>query len=1646
MDASAAASRLVGIRRRSEVSIDPIKATEAINRRYLNYLATTFYLSDSALRTAFHKELHRPGRFVKGPILEATPPFLEGATLQNLIDEGLLAKSFSRLGSESLPLSRPLYLHQEMAIRRIITGQRNIVVATGTGSGKTEIFMLPILNYLLLQQEQKRLDAGVRALLLYPMNALANDQLGRLRKLLRHCPEITFGRYTGETETEQRAAVDAYLKMFNEEPLPNEMLSREQMWAQPPHIMLTNYAMLEYLLLRPQDNVFFDGVYAGNWRFLVLDEVHTYAGAKGIEISMLLRRLKDRVTESAPGRLCCVATSATLGKGEEDYGGVALFAQRLFGETFTEKDIVGASRRRVVREQQGWGRPNPEIYQEWQAIIERNIPAEITLSKLLDRGRKAGIPGPVLDAAEVKSGGGRDVPSFLYEVLKGDLNLIALQKKLEQGPRYLYDAAGEIFPEIAAHDSDLAARSVAALVDLAVKARPGGEDQALLPARYHVFVRAIEGAYLSLAPEKKLFLSRYEKVEQSGKEYRVAELATCRGCGAAFLAGEIQFLDDGNYFVQPKAEQQAVRYLLPADTGMIDDLDEDEEAGFQGDIESLANLERYKLCTGCGKIDKHTVMLFQCRCAEPVVQEVYLLPSKEGRVATCRVCGRFSAHGLLRRFSVGTDAAASVLTTALYQQIVPKGDSFRAGAVQLREEDDWAGTRVSLDESNRSPAEAGRKLLIFSDSRQDAAFFAPYFNRTYLQILRRNLIMRVLREQKADVINNKWRLQDLATPLQRKIQELNLFPEMSTQEQFNEVWKWLMYELLSFDRRLSLEGLGLLGFSLVKPTHWPTPKPLMQPPWNLTEDEVWLLFQVLLDSFRFKGAVLYPDNAAPTDEYFQPRNREYYFREHCSVPKRGILSWSSTASGKMNGRLDYLTRLVQKMGANIAVEECREVLRRLWESALNLESPDSCWKDIFSQTHIQGEGIAYRVRYNFWELRPGVINKEIAWFKCDRCHDLTLHNLKGTCPNYRCAGTLQLCNPEDALADNHYRRLYLETLPLAARTEEHTAQLTSKAAARLQTDFVNGKVNILSCSTTFELGVDVGELEAVLMRNVPPSAANYVQRAGRAGRRTDSTAFSLTFAQRRSHDLNHFAEPWRMVAGKIGVPYFKIANEKVVRRHLYAVVLSAFWKQYVHHFGNVEEFFLANPPGPELLSAFIRGKPVRLKEALTRIVPPELHKPLQIDSWGWVDGFLGSEEGVLERAYREIKGDIDQLQQILEELVREGKPSDYILRLIRTLKRKPLLDFLSSRNIIPKYGFPVDVVELQLTHHGEDARRLELQRDLRVALSEYAPSGEVVAGGKLWTSRYIKRSPKRRGGGGWEWERFDYAICDYCQNYNRERTEFNAPMEQCSKCGNPLNGANKGTFIVPSYGFVAERGAPTLPGERRPERTYTTRIYYSGESSERDYVEMKLNKLNLFVTPATHGKMAVINNAGKKTFKICPRCGYTLVGDENVPGHHYNCWGEKCEGTLYGRYSLGHEFETDLVIMLFEGYQNGDRGFWYSLLYALLEGCSEALDIERLDLDGVLYHMDGDPSRPAVVVFDDVPGGAGHAHRIAQKDNLGIMLESTLNRLKRCECGGEEAEASCYGCLRHYRNQFCHELLNRRKVIDFLEARFSSSH
>lgn len=1651
------------------MSLDPIAMTKAITDNYFSYLKTTFYLQDDELREQFDELLQEIGRFTKGPILEATPPFVAGATIEKLIEEEVLTPEFRRLNSLRLPLDRELYQHQEEAVRKVVRGGRNLVVTTGTGSGKTEAFLIPIFDHLLRQAHQGRLQPGVQALLLYPMNALANDQMGRLRELLEYYPQITFGRYTGETKEGTSEARSLYRRMYRREPLKNELISREQMRDTPPNILLTNYAMLEFLLLRPNDNVFFDGPLAANWRFVVIDEAHTYAGAKGIEMAMLLRRLKDRVVGDQVGVLQCIATSATLGKGEASLPAAANFANRLFNEPFewepsdpARQDVVRAARQPLSLHVPGSWLPAPALYGQWQKLV-----ADASLSNTDDTHSRKLIEQLYTSVLALhpnenwlhssREAAGGDWRRFLFEILRHSEHLHQLQRRLEEQPDYLQEVTRKIFG-----DPQLYYGALIALVDLAVKARPNEGDRGLLPARYHFFVRAIEGAYLQLRPNRKLFLERYEQYEVEKTSYSVFELATCRRCGAGYLAGELQqdagklgheFLrHPSNRFYE---EDRRLEYFWLLDNPVVQGVDEDELEGEESGFEPK---EEYWLCGQCGLCTHRQSTTALCDCDPSHRVIVQRVPSKAGKVTKCPGCGGRSSTGMVRRFLTGNDATASVLATAQYQQLPIKVHSLllpSPSSSPTIQNDDWGQPIVNRVEEDAR--RHGRQLLVFSDSRQAAAFFAPYLNRTYNQILRRRLILQTLEENRTDVLENRWHVQDLISPLLKLAHRYGLVDEdMSETEQRNELWRWVLYEFLAVDRRISLEGLGCLGYGIKKPSGWLAPRPLLA--FGLDETQVWDLYQVLLANFRVNGAIEFPSTAAvqPTDEFFAPRNRSGLFvaklEKGQGKSRPMVKGWEPTRSGFSNTRVDYLTRLLNKLGKLDSPETLLKIMRGIWDRDLKFGEAQSLWVKHVSQESIPGLGMGYRLRTEQWELRPSHIDPNVQWYRCDRCDNLTLYDVKGVCPTFCCTGQLSRANPAyefnhdfgnlSGYGDhgNHYYNLYTRTLPIPLLAQEHTAQLNSEAASELQTKFVLGEVNILSCSTTFELGVDVGELESVFMRNVPPSTANYLQRAGRAGRRTDSTAFALTFAQRRSHDLAHFADPIRMVSGEISAPYFEVGNVKIVRRHIYATTLAAFWKQYSYTFGKVAHFFFTEDgeDSVELLRQFLAEQPPSLLAALQRIVPDALQEELGIDHWGWVAGLVGEaknddEDGVLTIAAAGIRNDIADLRAARENLIAAGKPSDYILLVVKTLQHTDIISCLSSQNVLPKYGFPVDVVSLQISQQSAEARRLELDRDLRIALSEYAPSSEVVAGGKLWRSRYLKRMADRA------WPSYRYVICDNCSRYQSVLAATEHQLVNCTGCGQSVAGKSK-TFVIPKFGFITEGKGPQQPGDTPPERTYTTRTYFSGESKPRAKTELVLAHGRLIAESAAEGKLAVVNQAGGRGFAVCHSCGYSLLGGEKAPTPHPTPWGAECRGTLKNIH-LGHEYLTDILHLSFEGAGQRDPDFWHSLLYGLLEGVSMALEIDRQDLDGCLYPYAGDPRLPALILFDNVPGGAGHVHRLAANpDLLWETLEATIHRLEQCACGGEQGETSCYGCLRNYYNQFHHDRLKRGPVIEFLRT------
>lgn len=1564
--------------------LDPLRASRRIRDEYRRYLSSAFPLRREELRAQFEEQLDRSFALSKGPILQASAPYVTGATVRDLVEEGVLADGFLRLSRDAFDLDRPLYVHQEQAIRKAVGDRRNLMVATGTGSGKTETFLLPIIDHLLREAEQGTLRRpGVRALLLYPMNALANDQLKRLRVLLADLPEITFGRYVGETREEQRDAEDDFARRYPFEPrLDNELISRQRMQERPPHLLLTNYAMLEYLLLRPADSSLFDGPSGERWRFLALDEIHVYGGAEGTEIGMLLRRVRDRVIESRRGVLQCFGTSATLGRGESDYPDLVAFAEALFDEPFewtgdpARQDVIGATRKPLVRHDAS-RRLEPEQLTQLRALArDGGSPTELA--------SVAGLPAPLTDASH---------GDVLTRALAEDERVIELQRRLERGSVDLAETARDLFDGHAEP-----AERLVDLVDLGVLARHGDDDAPLMPARYHFFLRALEGAFICLHPEHpadapSLLLSRHERCPacaRVGQEAIMVELGACRRCGAEYAIGKLDEAD-GPRKLQPAPplHDRPLRLLLGEALAEGEDDEDEEFSGGPGD-EAIAAW----LCGACGVVSEGASS--QCECERPPQPvRVWIARAAVGQDGPrrCLACARRTAGDPVTRFLTGSDAPVSVIATDLYQEIPP-----------------------SSDDRARDEIGQGRKLLTFSDSRQDAAFFAPYLERTYRRAVERRLIAAAIEDER----DHEPRADDLIDPVVRAAERsLVLDPDDSRASKRNAVATWLTRELVALDRRQSLEGTGAAEIRLAFPRRHRPPPPLLA--MGFSADEADDLIRLLLDTLRHGGAIRVLEGADIRDEAFAPRNREISVRHQGSAP--GVLSWMPARN--LNGRLDLLQRICERKGIDA---DPREILDGVWKF---LTQPGGDWSKTLVQVHGEHEGAVWRLAADRFELVPGL--PERAPSRCDRCGQLWWRSVAGVCPAYRCSGTVAPVDDVGRLVDNHYARLYRELAPVGMSVEEHTAQWVSSKASAIQDEFVRGRINVLSCSTTFELGVDVGEVQAVLLRNVPPSPANYIQRAGRAGRRTDAAALVVTFAQRRSHDLTYFERPSRMVDGMIPPPRIVLDNAPIVRRHVHSVAFAAFQREVGDH-RTVEDFFLADD-GATRDKDFVRwlqSKPDAVGAALKRVVPASVQEPLGLNEWTWVNALVEPSlddptHGWLGRAGSEVRQDVEDLQAMVDEAAAEENfpRAGKLKRVRKSITHRRLLEFLASRNVLPKYGFPVDVVELNLARTGDDlAASLELSRDLKMAIADYAPGAVTVAGKKLWRSEGLVVRQDR------SWPVYGWAVCDACGAF-RHRLEEAA--EECPSCGSTAT-TRSGRFVVPIYGFAGT--SAQTPGETRPPRKAMMETFFGSYREEPPAFEPVpeiSNGVGVERRFSRQGRITVVNRGPVGAgFRLCEWCGFAepvIQGKRPKKTHRrLDRPSVECRGTLRVVH-LGHEYLTDVIELRLDQPLYPDEA--RSTLYALLEA-APSLDVARDDIDGTLHYYAA--NHPSFVLFDAVPGGAGHTLRIGKR--LPDLISAARARVEECECG---PETSCYSCLRSYSNQIWHEVLSRGDAFRVLD-------
>jgi Lhr-like helicase len=1722
--------------------IDPIQASTDIKETYLRYLTTTFGLKSPELSRQFMDLARNSDGLFQGPVLEATPKYRRTKSLFELSTEpkGYLSDQFLNFApgldenevQNRLSLDRKLYSHQEKALRKVVGENRNIVVATGTGSGKTECFIIPIIDYLLKERAAGRLGPGVRALLLYPMNALANDQVSRLRKLIPAETGITFGRYTGQTLQGYRQGLDAFKQENGGEiPQPNELYCRDQILGQsprdgdwphkgfepilgPPHILLTNFAMLEYLLMRPRDSFLFDGIAGETWRFIVLDEAHVYTGALGSEIGYLIRRLKDRICNSRKGKLICIATSATVGADNENARQIISQSfQNLFGEPFEEQDLITGD---IITSEEflgysaPWGSGGLGFYKRLESVLETTYSSKDDffqkVHQSFEGASESGNGTPDFNAVEQSIA---SIPnlhniedakySILYHLLAGDKRVRALINALEVQPIDLASAA-EIVSAAPGKADDIEGfkNTLIQIVNLASQARLDRESAPLLSARYHFFVRSLEGLSVRFINQMgetenwnkpRLMIGRHSLLTDRKIDDGIAfELRACRRCGQAFLHGHI--LEDGrfvSYIHRTRLEEEMRRsehFVIDLDQGIESAEDEmplsDALPPAMDDNETDASEKKVQskrgtsvgptqyLCVRCGYLsDEKTSSCLFCKekfsiLSKRWVEVKRIFPTTGYIVKVCPACGsqRNLTGSIIQPFSPGDDAAGAVLSQALMTHIPVSSEEKK----EIKNENSKPRGRFSPASATAASIliYGKRRLLAFSDSRQDAAYFATYLDRTSNQILHRQLILKAAHRlfiENPGISN--FDPNDLIGPLIKEAQEAGLFGPTHTEvAKRTEVSMWLNAELIGIHKRQGLEGVGIIKWELkCRDELLTTVKPHeadLLAEYKLSSSEFVDLLELLLSELRKQNVVQPLTNVNIQDSYFWPRNRPYSIRPNHVHAKLSIASWIPQSSRNM--RSDFIARLFKNIGIESDRRLVEKLLTELWELSISL---DGIWEEVPSVNVLWGgqghDGAVWRIRWDAWI--GSLVGKDSKNFiyKCDTCGSLSHLNLYFTCPSYRCPGKLKSIDAEEEFGSNHYRLLYYGK-PVPISVLEHTAQITNQEGAERQRNFSNDRapLNVLSCSTTFELGVDVGELHAVFLRNVPPTVANYVQRSGRAGRRLSAAAYVLTYCRSRPHDLGYFDRVKKLISGKIQPTIVKIDNHRIARRHLHSVVLSRFWR-FEHpelfngpenkHRGIINWFFFdPNETGAQLMFSWLQQKPKELFCEIDRIFDSDMLKALGNESWGWVDDFVRKAEktddgivwdGQLGFAQTELRSEYKEYERLQGEI---PQLYNYANAQKKRIKERMILDFLASRNVIPKYGFPVDVVALKLQSNDDWAQRIELDRDLKLALGEYAPGCTLVANGRVIKSYALEKVAGRA------WPEYKFAICNFCGKFHHSETSHDDIQETC-ECGQSLldEGGTilEGNFVVPVYGFRTQLNEDgQKPVEIRPQRTFPTHVYFSRynmlQAEEPFWVEGAPDPrmgLKIEKRYSRNGMLAVINpGRSNKGFWICPFCGYGDSVAATKAAKHSNPFGKPCKGKLR-RVFLGHEFQSDVLELHFTGAgaDKYDQGFWLSLTAALLAGAAKALDIERDDIDGTVLRFGGNGYR-AIVLFDNVAGGAGHVQKISK--HLQLAMQEAFNITENCP--GCSRDQSCNACLRNFRNQYAHDLLRRGQVADFI--------
>ena len=1585
------------------------QAVHELIGEYRRFLRTSYRFLDPHLRRQFENHLEQSDVIVRGPYVTLAREFERGATLSELVEQERLVPDLRRA---NWPFGDdPLFRHQELALDAGQAG-RSFVVTTGTGSGKTEAFLLPVLDAILRRKAEG--TTGVQAVLLYPMNALANDQLERLRRLLRGTGlDLSFALYTGDSE--------ASAPNLRETPAETERLTRRDIRRSPPDLLLTNYKQLEFLLVRRDDRHLF----TESLRYLVLDEIHSYRGALATEVACLIRRLKAHAGLHS-GRVVGIGTSATVSGGPNGAEALSRFATALYGEPVAAADIIGERVVETPREPPDWLPGPPSLDDEVLGALNPGDDAAVVALAERLTGRQALAAGAVADR--------------VASVLSGNRLVHALEAQFAE-PTSLNAAATRIAEQFADRAALPVERVRREIETYLLVGSVGDEERPpRLRPKLHAFFHGIYDVALCLNPSCRALVPQGgAECGRCGSAARPAAL--CRTCGQDFVKLRFERHDDdrpvgtGDFY----SDEQTVFlthevHELPEGLG-----DDDEDSGSeQADAEAPRRRRRSDtatrltptgICIGCGRLidDDDT-----CRsCNRPAVPMLM----HRGRLSTCPACRDLYTRGdIVTPLRTGTASTVSVLTTHHLDRL---------------ERDD-------------------RKLLVFADNRQDVAHQSGYTADKHRSFALRHLVARAVR----DTGTRGVYLEELPERLFDHYRELGIIPRRPTRPERERWLDALTYEAANeftrFSRqRASLENLGLVAVDyefLEDLENNPAFATAVRQA-GLETKAGLLLVRAILDVVRKNRAMAYDF----FQEYIDPNRKRRYrelevepyrvrFPDRDRKPRAFALDRPDHIRKAQRllgffqenpraGQLTATQKLASKMiGARAAAESfLRAVVPLLVDEEILVGVENFPIPRPERVAGLRPLQLAPRV-VRLYETARG--------FRCNACQTWRPYNLRA-CPTPRCTRGQLVETPLDS--DSYYVRLFSERPPRRLAVEEHSAQISGKERAKRETEFKEGRLDALVCTPTLELGVDIGPLLTVVLRNAPPTPANYAQRVGRAGRRL-RIGFVSTFCAGGAHDRHAFEDPEWLIAGRFEPPRLRLDNPKVVLRHLRSYLLECIDEQLPARLGALLDDHRTptrwKTEDLEALFGEVRVETDRLVGELSRVMADD-RRAGRTDRYGDEDA-----REIVTRLEHDLTATLESWWERVRQLDREfheystvGSPRQderkasarkrAYYEITQDPERAYTLNYLSTRGLLPAYQFPLDTFSLD----PGVADTPTLYRPSAIALEEFAPGNFVYANGRKLRSIRVLFP----GGPGTAVERptatdaeasgrlQGFHFCHECE----EAVE--AATNRCPRCDTALPAA---TDIVFVDAFEAEENLKIGSEEESRQRQIHERRenLLSGSGASWRIYPYPLTPVELIglaeVLVTNWGRVDSKSGQGRR-FWLCPDCGRHLAHNPLDPTHAkqvqewQNYHARFCSGQP-ASLVLAYKFQTDCLVLSLPTRDDVQRigrssmsPSMATLAEALLAGAGSLLELEPGELAAFVRKRPADIPGEQIVFYETVPGGAGYLEAMAQR--LPEIAGAAMARLFEHGC-----RKSCYLCLKHFRNQRWHPFFDKEQVRDLL--------